>query len=84
MPKSLTPNYISIIKRHSFKKFLVVGCGPGGSVGIATELRTGRSGIKSRWVRDFPPFQTGPGAHPASCKMGTGSFPGVEVAGAWG
>jgi len=50
------------------------------SVGIATELRVGRSGIKSRWGRDFPPVQTGPGAHPASCKMGTGSFPGVK----WG
>jgi len=24
------------------------------------------------------PVQTGPGAHPASCKMGTGSFPGVN------
>jgi len=27
--------------------------------------------------QDFPPVQTGPGAHLASCKMGTGSFPGV-------
>jgi hypothetical protein len=33
---------------------------------------------KSRWGRDFPPVQTGPGAHPASCTMGTGSFPGVK------
>jgi len=24
------------------------------------------------------PFQTGPGAHPASYTMGTGSFPGVK------
>jgi len=24
-------------------------------------------------------LQTGPGAHPASCKMGTGSFPGGKV-----
>ena len=53
-------------------------CGPRSSVGIATELRAGRSGIESRWGRDFPPGQTGPGAHPASCKMGTGSFPGVK------
>jgi len=52
--------------------------GPGSSVGIATELRAGRSGIESRWGRDFPPVQTGPGAHPASCKMETGSFPGVK------
>ena len=50
----------------------------GSSVGIATELRAGRSGIESRWGRDFPPVQTGPGAHPASCKMGTGSFPGIK------
>ena len=31
-----------------------------------------------------PPVQTGPGAHPASCIIGTGSFPGVEVVGEWG
>ena len=55
-----------------------LGCGPGSSVGIATALRAGRSGIGSRWGRDFPPVQTGPGAHPASCKMVTGSFPGVK------
>jgi len=24
------------------------------------------------------PAQTGPGAHPASCAIGTGSFPGVK------
>ena len=35
--------------------------GRGSSVGIATELRAGRSGIESRWGRDFPPVQTGPG-----------------------
>ena len=52
--------------------------GLGSSVGIATELRAGRSGIETRWGRVFPPVQTGPGAHPASCKMGTGSSPGVK------
>jgi len=50
----------------------------GSSVSIATELRDERSGIESRWGRDFPPVQTGPGAHPASCKMGTASFPEVK------
>ena len=49
------------------------------SVGIATELRAGRCGVESRWGRDFPPVQIGPGALPASCKMGTGSFPGGKV-----
>ena len=29
--------------------------GPGVSVGIGTELQAGRSGIESRWGRDFPP-----------------------------
>jgi hypothetical protein len=29
-------------------------------------------------VRFFAHVQTGPGAHPASCIMGTGSFPGVK------
>ena len=29
-------------------------------------------------LSSLPPVQTGPGAHPASCKMGTGSFPGVK------
>ena len=53
-------------------------CGLGSSVGIATELRAGRSGIEIRWRRDFPPVQTGPGAHPAFCTMGTASFPGVK------
>ena len=28
--------------------------------------------------RDFPPVQTGPGTHPASCTMGTGSFLGLK------
>ena len=55
-----------------------VDSGPVSSVGIVTELRAGRSGIESRWGRDFPSVQTGPGAQPASCKMGTGSFPELK------
>ena len=55
-------------------------CEPGSSVGIATELRAGRSGYRIPvWTRFFSPVQTGPGAHPASCTMGTGSFPGGKV-----
>jgi len=64
-----------------YRKFPVLSVamrGPGSSVDIATELRAGRSGNESRWGRDFPPVQTGPGAHPASCKMGTGSFSGAK------
>jgi len=29
-------------------------------------------------ARFSAPVQTGPGAHPASCTVGTGSFPGVK------
>jgi hypothetical protein len=29
-------------------------------------------------ARFYAPVQTGPGAHPASCTMGTGSCPGVK------
>jgi hypothetical protein len=35
-------------------------------------------GLNPGGVRFFAPVQTGNGAHPASCKMGTGSFLGVE------
>jgi len=34
--------------------------------------------IESRKGRDFLHLQTGPGAHPLSCTMGTGSFLGVK------
>jgi hypothetical protein len=49
---------------------------------VATELRAGRSGIESRWRLDFPPVQTGTGAHPSSCKMGTVFSWGQSAAGA--
>ena len=40
-------------------------------------LRTGRSGDRIPVGGEiFAPVQTGPGAHPASCTMGTWSFPG--------
>jgi len=54
-------------------------CGPGSSVGIATGYGLDGPGIESRWRARFSaPVQTGPGAHPAYCTMGTGSFPGVK------
>jgi hypothetical protein len=49
-------------------------CVPVSSVGIATDYGMDGPGIESRWGRGFPPIQTVPGAHPASCTMGTGSF----------
>ena len=47
--------------------------GSGSSVGIATDY-----GDRIPVWRDFPPVHTGPGAHPAYCTMGTGSFPEVK------
>jgi hypothetical protein len=42
-------------------------------------LRAGRYGDRIPvGARFSAPVQTGPGALPASCTMGTGSFPGVE------
>ena len=43
------------------------------SVGIATRYGLDGPGIKSQWGARFStPVQTGPGAHQASYKMGTG------------
>jgi hypothetical protein len=49
------------------------------SVGIATGYGLDGPGIES-WcgATFFAHVQTGTGAHPASCTMGTGSFPGVK------
>jgi hypothetical protein len=52
---------------------------PGSSVGIATDYGLDGPMMESRWGARFSaPVQTGPGAHPASCTMGTESFPGVN------
>jgi len=47
------------------------------SVGIATRYGLDGPGIESRWGARFS-APTGPGAHPASYTMGTGSLPGVK------
>jgi len=47
---------------------------------IATGYGLDGPGIEFQWggARFSAPVQTNPGAHPASCTMGTGSFPGVK------
>jgi hypothetical protein len=58
-----------------FSSLLYKRSGPGSSVGTAT----GRSGDRIPvGAKFFAHVQTGPGAHPASCTMGNGSFPGVK------
>jgi len=78
-------HFVSVLKYEEKCTSSILCCvyacyygGPGSSVALATELRIGRSGIESRWGRDFPPVQSGPGAHPTFCKMGTSSFLGVK------
>jgi len=51
-------------------------------IGIATSSGLDSPGIESQWgARFFAPVQTSPGAHPASCTMGTGSLSWGRVAG---
>jgi hypothetical protein len=62
-----------------FTKEGIMKSGPGSVVGIATGYGLEGPGIESWWgARFFAHVQTGPGAHPASCTMGTGSFLGVK------
>jgi hypothetical protein len=73
-PLVLTPPISNL-----FNQFLTSSSEPGSSVGIVTGYGLDGPGIESRWGARFSaPVQTGPGAHPASNIMDTGSFPGVE------
>ena len=68
-----------LVRCSKFPKALYLSCRPGSSVGIATGYGLNGPGIDSRWGARFSaPVQTGLGAHPASCTIGTGSFPGVK------
>jgi hypothetical protein len=52
---------------------------PGSVFGIATGYGLEGPGIESQWGARFSaPVLTDPRAHPASCTIGTGSFPGVK------
>ena len=80
--KSIPPNILYFKYLNVFFVFyrnLSFNGGPGSSAGIATGYGLDGPWIESRWVaRFFAPVQTGPGANPASCTMGTGSSPGVK------
>ena len=56
--------------------------GQGSSIGIATRYVLDGPGIESRQGARFSaPVHNGPGAHPASYKMGNCSLPGVKLPG---
>ena len=66
-------------RRTDMTKLIVALVGRDTSVDIATRYGLDGPGIGSRWGTSFnAPVQNGPRAHPASCTMGTGSFPGVK------
>ena len=77
-------HYVMIITELKYMYKLNLGYvtvkfgGPGSVVGIATGYGLDGPGIESRGARSSAPVQTDPGAHPASCTMGTGSFPGLK------
>jgi hypothetical protein len=53
--------------------------GPGSSVGIATDYELDGPGIESKWGEIFRTRPDRPwNPHPASCTMGTRSFPAVK------
>jgi hypothetical protein len=74
------------VKRHTlaelypkYKLLHNTTVGRDSSVGTATRYGLDRPGIESRWGSRFSAsLHTGPGAHPASYTMDTGSFPGVK------
>jgi hypothetical protein len=67
------------LKQQIFKVYTPYISGRDCVVGTATRYGLDGPGIESRWgVRFSAPVQTGPGAHPASCTMGNGTFPGVK------
>jgi hypothetical protein len=69
--------------RSDFHEIWYLSVGRDSSAGVATCYGLDGSGIKSLWGTRFStPAQAGPGAHPASCSMGTRSFPGVKSG--WG
>ena len=81
LPLYTSPYVTSSSWRPGVYKANTKGCwsGPGSSVGIATGHGLDGPGIESRCGARFSaPVQTGPGAHPACCTIGTGSSPGVK------
>ena len=63
-------------------RFYLTQQGPGSSFGIATDYGLDGPGSNSGGSEIYSACPDRPWAHPASCTMDTGFFPGVEAAGA--
>ena len=75
----LSISYTILVFLTEYIVCFIVSVGRDGSVGIAAGYGAKRSGDRIPvGARFSAPVQTGRGAHPASCTMGTGSFPGVK------
>jgi hypothetical protein len=75
----LGAHHILHVSRIRVKSPTFFTVGRDSSVGNNDSLRAGRSGDRIPvGARFLAPVQTGPGAHPASYKIGTGSFLGVK------
>jgi len=69
------------VREHFFRRSSIpcrCHSGPGSSVGIGTDYGLVGPGLNPGGDEIFRPFKQGPGDHPLSCKMGTGSSPGVK------
>ena len=80
---SVTPMANSIFwnHQHSCSHVMVfpTKCKPQLPDILSDSLRAGQAGDRIPvWTRFPAPLQTGPGAHPASYTVGTGSLPGVK------
>ena len=79
-PSSENAVYLTESKLQEANFNICIHGSPGSVVGIETGYGLDGPGIESRWRARFSAsVQTGPGAHPASRTMGTGSFLGVKV-----
>jgi len=67
------------MSKQEFEGANYISLGRDSSVGIATGYGLDGPGIESRWGARFSAtVQTDPGAHPATCTRGTGSFQWVK------
>ena len=62
----------------AFRDYANAPIGWDSSVGVVTGYGMDSPGSNPSGDEIFRPVQTGPGVHPASCTVGTGSFPGVN------